>query len=139
MTISTNGNVGIGTTAPYYKLDVNDQMRSNGFHHHYADNNDYVLLAGGGYMIHKTGATTCSTAIQIGKYVWVTIQTYVPQDRYQIIPDNISKPTKRVYIYGGNTGGKDHIWYIDTDGTLHILLGDTVSSQLFTTVCYVVS
>lgn len=43
------GNVSIGYSSPSYKLDVNGQMRSDGFHHYYADSNDYMLLAGGGY------------------------------------------------------------------------------------------
>lgn len=43
------GKVGIGYSSPSYKLDVNGQMRSDGFHHYYADSNDYMLLAGGGY------------------------------------------------------------------------------------------
>lgn len=49
MTISTNGNVGIGYSSPFYKLDVNGQMRADGFHHASANSNNYILLAGGGY------------------------------------------------------------------------------------------
>ena len=43
------GNVGIGTVSPTYKLDVNGQMRTSGFHHSSVDSNNYILLAGGGY------------------------------------------------------------------------------------------
>ena len=43
------GNVGIGTTTPSYKLDVNGDMKANGFHYSTANSDNYMLLAGGGY------------------------------------------------------------------------------------------
>lgn len=43
------GDVGIGTTVPSYKLDVNGEMRASGFHHDTVDSDNYMLLAGGGY------------------------------------------------------------------------------------------
>lgn len=43
------GNVGIGTTDPDCKLDVNGKVRASGFHHSNHSNDDAVLLAGGGY------------------------------------------------------------------------------------------
>lgn len=43
------GNVGIGTMSPTYKLDVNGQMRTSGFHHSSVNSDNYMLLAGGGY------------------------------------------------------------------------------------------
>lgn len=46
---STDGNVGIGINNPAYKLDVNGQMRAEGFHHGTVNSNNYMLLAGGGY------------------------------------------------------------------------------------------
>lgn len=46
---STNGNVGIGINNPAYKLDVNGQMRAQGFHHQTVNSDNYILLAGGGY------------------------------------------------------------------------------------------
>jgi archaellum component FlaG (FlaF/FlaG flagellin family) len=50
MCIKNDGKVGIGTTSPSYKLDVNGDICSNGFHHLSHDNNDSVLLAGGSYV-----------------------------------------------------------------------------------------
>lgn len=47
------GNVGIGTTTPSYKLDVNGQMRASGFHHASVNSDNYILLAGGGYKTLK--------------------------------------------------------------------------------------
>ena len=46
---STGGNVGIGINNPAYKLDVNGQMRAEGFHHLTVNSDNYMLLAGGGY------------------------------------------------------------------------------------------
>lgn len=57
------GKVGIGTTAPSYKLDVNGQMRASGFHHASVNSDNYMLLAGGGY---KSFGGDDSTPIFLG-------------------------------------------------------------------------
>lgn len=57
------GNVGIGTTTPSYKLDVNGQMRAGGFHHASVNSDNYMLLAGGGY---KSFGGDDSTPIFLG-------------------------------------------------------------------------
>lgn len=61
--IDTNLNVGIGTTTPSYKLDVNGQMRASGFHHASVNSDNYMLLAGGGY---KSFGGDDSTPIFLG-------------------------------------------------------------------------
>lgn len=57
------GNVGIGTTASSYKLDVNGQMRASGFYHSSVNSDNYILLAGGGY---KSFGGDDSTPIFLG-------------------------------------------------------------------------
>lgn len=57
------GNVGIGTTTPSYKLDVNGQMRASGFYHSSVNSDNYILLAGGGY---KSFGGDDSTPIFLG-------------------------------------------------------------------------
>lgn len=133
------GKVGIGTMSPAYKLDVNGQVRASGFRHGSVNSNDYVLLAGGGYMIHKTGTTEYSTAIQFGKYVWLTIQMYNTHSKAQVVPGNISKPTKNIYVYGASSDRGISIWRISTDGVIHMEEGVSSVTHLYTTICYVAS
>lgn len=61
--LNSRNNVGIGTSVPSYKLDVNGQMRASGFHHSSVNSNDYMLLAGGGY---KSFGGDYSTPIFLG-------------------------------------------------------------------------
>lgn len=136
------GNVSIGYSSPSYKLDVNGQMRSDGFHHYYADSNNYVLLAGGGYLIHKTGSTTWSTAIQFGNYVWIILQMDNATSGRQVVPNNIAKPTKNIYVVDIQTGNynnsRNGIYRIAPDGNLYHVDGPD-GQRLYTTICYVAS
>lgn len=125
------GSVGIGQMVidTNYKLDVNGSIRATGFHCKYHDSNDAILLAGGGYMIPKTGTTAQSTAIQFGKYVWIMLNT---NKAGKIVPNNISNPPNTIYIEIG-----DSKWRISPDGNIHFQSGSI--SSLSTTICYVAS
>lgn len=61
--LNSRNNVGIGTTSPTQKLDVNGQMRAGGFHHSSVNSDNYILLAGGGY---KSFGGDDSTPIFLG-------------------------------------------------------------------------
>lgn len=136
------GNVGIETTSPSYKLDVNGQMIASGFHHRSANSDNYMLLAGGGYMIHKTGTTEYSTAIQFGNYVWITLQMYDATSGRQVVPNNIAKPTKNIYVVNIQTGNYNYsrngVYRIAPDGNLYYVNGSD-GQRLYTTICYVAS
>lgn len=138
------GNVGIGTLSPTYKLHVNGTMGSNGFHHFAMDSNDYVLLAGGGYMIHKTGTISGgrTTAIQFGKYVWLTLQMDNAPNDSLVVPNGISRPTKDIYVVDIQIGSYDYarngIYRVAPNGKLYHVRGQT-GQALFTTICYVAS
>lgn len=130
--------VGIGTVSPSYKLDVNGQVRASGFYHGSVNSNDYILLAGGGVSGIKYGTTPASCAVQIGNYVWLTIQTnYSPHGK--VVPDNISNPNGYVDILGIDRGsGKTCKFYIDTTGYIHVESSDVDNGNMrvFTTTCY---
>lgn len=131
--------VGIGTNSPSYKLDVNGEMRSQGFHHASHDSNDYILLAGGGVSGIKYGTTLASCAVQIGNYVWLTIQTN-NSPHGKVVPDNISNPSEYVYILGIDRGSyKTCRFYIDPAGYIHVEYSDVDNGNMrvFTTTCYV--
>lgn len=136
------GNVSIGYSSPSYTLDVNGQMRADGFHHYYANSNDYVLLAGGGYLIHKSGSTTWSTAIQFGNYVWIILQMDDATSGRRVVPSNIARPTKDIYVVNIQTGkysnSRNGIYRIAPDGNLYHV-GGPDGQRLYTTICYVAS
>ena len=136
------GNVGIGTTTPSYKLDVNGQMRAGGFHHASHNDDSYVLLAGGGTSHIKHGSTYWSTAIQFGNYVWLMLQIVEASNGISVVPTNISNPTKDIYVMNaqlGNYNNSRHGRYrVAPNGVLYYVDG-VAGMQIYTTICYVVN
>lgn len=136
------GNVGIGTTTPSYKLDVNGQIRASGFHHASHNDDSYVLLAGGGTSHIKHGSTYWSTAIQFGNYVWLMLQIGEASNGISVVPTNISNPTKDIYVMNaqlGNYNNSRHGRYrVAPNGVLYYVDG-VAGMQIYTTICYVVN
>lgn len=136
------GNVGIGTTTPSYKLDVNGQMRASGFHHASHNDDSYVLLAGGGTSHIKHGSTYWSTAIQFGNCVWLMLQIGEASNGISVVPTNISNPTKDIYVMNaqlGNYNNSRHGRYrVAPNGVLYYVDG-VAGMQIYTTICYVVN
>ena len=118
------------------------QISSYGFHHLNHDNNDAVLLAGGSYMIHKTGSTSYSTAIQFGNYVWLTLSTDKATSNCQVVPYNISNPTKNVYVtsvqIGNYSNSRNGVYRVAPNGKLYYVEG-TEEGAIHATICYIAS
>lgn len=118
---SNSGSVGIGTTSPSYKLDVNGQVRASGFIHSDYSRNDAVLLAGGGYgrifmmsttrhfnhisyalSFHKL-SSLCNNLVWVDGCIWNSTSTSfcIPSDFYPYLYDNL--PSMRtIYRMDGN-------------------------------------
>ena len=117
------GNVGIGTMSPTYKLDVNGQMRTSGFHHSSVNSDNYILLAGGGYksfggddsnpiflgylnLDHGNDGTISSSFLCLGYSVPFTYtrggnycRIYIPDTTHQVF--YIGAATASVHYSGG--------------------------------------
>lgn len=80
--------VGIGTSSPSYKLDVNGEMRANGFHHSSHNSNDYILLAGGG-------------ALALNSFVgWSSKTEYRYDEKYDLSFVKLQNLNNLVYVDG---------------------------------------
>lgn len=143
---STGGNVGIGINNPAYKLDVNGQMRAEGFHHWTVNSDNYMLLAGGGYRLLKNLIFTdkaftytdnnhyslrfhklssiCNNLVWVDGYVDGSISTNIYIDA-----------SVRPYPYANNNG-MPSIYIMSTDdfieiNTLGYVLIQILSSQMY--------
>lgn len=127
-------------TASFKTLTVNGQIMAHGFHHANHNSDDAVLLAGGNFMMHKTGSTSWSTAIQFGKYVWLTLQIANASNGISVVPTNISNPTKDIYVMNAQLGtysnSRHGRYRVAPNGVLYYV--DGVSGMcIYTTICYV--
>lgn len=127
-------------TASFKTLTVNGQIMAHGFHHANHNSDDAVLLAGGNFMMHKTGSTSWSTAIQFGKYVWLTLQIANASNGISVVPTNISNPTKDIYVMNAQPGtysnSRHGRYRVAPNGVLYYV--DGVSGMcIYTTICYV--
>ena len=107
--VMTPTGMGLGTTSPTQRLDVNGQVKASGFHHSFMNNNNYILLAGGGYNTIFTGVRYNYTDNEhynlafhklsgiCNNLVWVDgyVQGYI--DKYFSIADKV-----RPYIYNND-------------------------------------
>ena len=130
----------VNGAASFKTLTVNGQIMAHGFHHANHNSDDAVLLAGGNFMMHKTGSTSWSTAIQFGKYVWLTLQISDASNGISVVPTNISNPTKDIYVMNaqlGNYSNSRHGRYrVAPNGVLYYV--DGVSGMcIYTTICYI--
>lgn len=126
--------------ATFKSLIVNGQIMARGFHHANHNSDDAVLLAGGNFMMHKTGATSWSTAIQFGKYVWLTLQISNASNGISVVPTNISNPTKDIYVMNAQLGtysnSRHGRYRVAPNGVLYYV--DGVSGMcIYTTICYI--
>lgn len=138
---SNNWRIYQGGSAVFKSLNVVGNITAGGYVKN-GSNDNYILLGGGGHMIHKTGTTTVSTAIQFGKYVWIMLQIGWATNGLKIVPTNISKPTKDIYVMcaqPGNFNNSRHGKYrVSPDGNLYFVEGVN-EMQIYTTICYVAS
>lgn len=121
--------------------NVRNHVYADGFRHRGHNSNDAILLAGGSYMVCKTGSTSYSKAIQIGNFVWIHISIQNSVDSVNIVPSNISNPTSVVWLMSTQNGKFDYArngrFYILTSGTLKHFDGE-LGQCIYETVCYYV-
>lgn len=121
--------------------NVRNHVFADGFRHRSHNSNDAILLAGGSYMVCKTGSTSYSKAIQIGNFVWIHISIQKSVDSVNIVPSNISNPTSTVWLMSTQNGNYNYSrsgrFYILTNGTLKHVDGN-LGECIYETVCYYV-
>jgi len=123
MTIDSSGNVGIGTTSPSYKLDVNGggvRLSSSNFHVYYGS---YAGSWARGYLIQNSDASDqygitgefdndSFEGLRIGKYVYDDKGIFIEKDGNVGI--GTTSPSGKLHI---SSGGSPSIIIQDTDGT----------------------
>lgn len=136
---SNNWRIYQGGSALFKSLNVVGNITAGGYVKN-GSSDAYVLLGGGGHMMHKTGSTSWSTAIQFGKYVWLTLQIDNASNGISVVPTNISNPTKDIYVMNaqlGTYGNSRHGRYrVAPNGMLYYVDG-VAGMCIYTTICYV--
>lgn len=121
--------------------NVRNHVFANGFRHRGHNSNDAILLAGGSYMLCKTGSTSYSKAIQIGNFVWIHISIQSSVDTVNIVPSNISTPLAVVWVMSTQNGNYSNArsgrFYILPSGVLKHYDGE-LGQCIYETVCYYV-
>lgn len=136
---SNNWRIYQGGGAVFKSLNVVGNITAGGYVKNGSSDN-YVLLGGGGHMMHKTGSTSWSTAIQFGKYVWLTLQISNASNGISVVPTNISNPTKDIYVMNAQLGtysnSRHGRYRVAPNGVLYYV--DGVSGMcIYTTICYI--
>ncbi len=136
---SNNWRIYQGGGAVFKSLNVVGNITAGGYVKN-GSSDAYVLLGGGGHMMHKTGSTSWSTAIQFGKYVWLTLQIDNASNGISVVPTNISNPTKDIYVMNAQLGtysnSRHGRYRVAPNGVLYYV--DGVSGMvIYTTICYV--
>ena len=97
MFISGTGNVGIGTTSPAQKLDVNGNLLLEGYNTLYVGTN---LLLGGNQFNVSSGCTYCELAINYSGYSNAILNLYNGSGASKVVLN----PNGNSYFNGGNVG-----------------------------------
>jgi hypothetical protein len=118
----TNGNVGIGTTAPAYKLDISGTINATTF---YKNGVVFTGGAGGvGYNNTLNVAQTSGTTITSGTPILANYSDQNSATYETYIPSNMTSGNNFTITNTGSTRAS----YANVDGSLHVRMGSSTTS-----------